>query len=185
MSRAALNDCQGIEPPSSGISIVLSFTASPIYSKNSSAIRHHGRLAGIRDHPAAECVVFVAACSKTNSPRKDEPAGRAVAKSGTGQTPDRHQEDYPSDIAFIGYLSGKGDQVTHAAAASGHGYGAAEDPWILSQCHPSLSQGLGRKRSPTPAPRVPPRWRRYRRRSRTLKRDGKYPKLPYSRQVRS
>src|ERR1700720_3392501 len=38
VSRAALNDCQGIEPPSSGISIVLSFTASPIHSKNSSLL---------------------------------------------------------------------------------------------------------------------------------------------------
>ena len=35
VSRAALNDCQGNEPPPSGISIVLSFTASPIHSKNS------------------------------------------------------------------------------------------------------------------------------------------------------
>ncbi len=38
VSRTALNDCQGIEPPSSGISIVLSFTASPIHSKNSSLL---------------------------------------------------------------------------------------------------------------------------------------------------
>src|ERR1700692_3220195 len=38
VSRAALNDCQGIEPPSSGISIVLSFTASPIHSRNSSLL---------------------------------------------------------------------------------------------------------------------------------------------------
>jgi hypothetical protein len=38
VSRAVLNDCQGIEPPSSGISIVLSFTASPIHSKNSSLL---------------------------------------------------------------------------------------------------------------------------------------------------
>src|ERR1700730_17474137 len=38
VSRAALNDCQGIAPPSSGISIVLSFTASPIHSKNSSLL---------------------------------------------------------------------------------------------------------------------------------------------------
>ena len=38
VSRAALNDCQGIEPPSSGISIVLSLTASPIHSKNSSLL---------------------------------------------------------------------------------------------------------------------------------------------------
>ncbi len=38
MTRVALNDCQGIEPPSSGISIVLSFTASPIHSKNSSLL---------------------------------------------------------------------------------------------------------------------------------------------------
>src|SRR5580704_2401717 len=38
VTRAALNDCQGIEPPSSGISIVLSFTASPIHSKNSSLL---------------------------------------------------------------------------------------------------------------------------------------------------
>jgi hypothetical protein len=37
VSRAALN-CQRIEPPSSGISIVLSFTASPIHSKNSSLL---------------------------------------------------------------------------------------------------------------------------------------------------
>ena len=49
-------------------------------------------------------------------------------------------QDDPSDIAFIGYLSGEGDQVTHAAAPSGHGYGAAEDPRILSQRHPSLSE---------------------------------------------
>ena len=48
-------------------------------------------------------------------------------------------QDDPSDIAFIGYLSGKGDQVTHAAAASGHGYGAAGDPWILAQT--SLNEG--------------------------------------------
>jgi hypothetical protein len=34
----ALNDCQGIEPASSGISIVLSLTASPIHSKNSSLL---------------------------------------------------------------------------------------------------------------------------------------------------
>ena len=38
LSQAALNDCQRIEPPSSGISIVLSFTASPIHSKNSSLL---------------------------------------------------------------------------------------------------------------------------------------------------
>jgi hypothetical protein len=38
VSRAALNDCQEIEPPASGISIVLSFTASPIHSKNSSLL---------------------------------------------------------------------------------------------------------------------------------------------------
>jgi hypothetical protein len=49
-------------------------------------------------------------------------------------------QDDPSDIAFIGYLSGEGHQVTHAAAPSGHGYGPAEDPWILSQGHPSLSE---------------------------------------------
>jgi len=30
--------------------------------------------------------------------------------------------------------------VAHAAAPSGHGYRAAEDPWILSQRHPSLSE---------------------------------------------
>jgi hypothetical protein len=38
VSRAALNDCQGIEPASSGISIVLSLTAPPIHSKNSSLL---------------------------------------------------------------------------------------------------------------------------------------------------
>src|SRR5580704_16834252 len=38
VSRSALNDCQRIEPPSSGISIVLSLTASPIHSKNSSLL---------------------------------------------------------------------------------------------------------------------------------------------------
>src|ERR1051326_2149589 len=38
VSGALLNDCQGIEPPSSGISIVLSLTASPIHSKNSSLL---------------------------------------------------------------------------------------------------------------------------------------------------
>ena len=49
------------------------------------------------------------------------------------------RQDDPSDIAFIGYLSGEGDQVTHAAAPSGHGYSAAEDPRILSQrFHESL-----------------------------------------------
>jgi len=50
------------------------------------------------------------------------------------------RQDDPSDIAFIGYLCGEGDQVTHAAAPVGHGYGAAEDPRILSQRHPSLSE---------------------------------------------
>jgi hypothetical protein len=49
-------------------------------------------------------------------------------------------QDDPSDIAFISYLSGEGDQVTHAAAPSGHGYSAAEDPWILSERHPSLRE---------------------------------------------
>src|SRR5579864_5155019 len=38
VSPAARNDCQRIEPPSSGISIVLSFTASPIHSKNSALL---------------------------------------------------------------------------------------------------------------------------------------------------
>src|SRR4029077_15425842 len=50
-------------------------------------------------------------------------------------------QDDPSDIAFIGYPSGAGDQGTTAAAPSGHGYGAAEDPRILSQRHPSLIEG--------------------------------------------
>jgi hypothetical protein len=51
-------------------------------------------------------------------------------------------QDDPPDIAFIGYLSGEGHQVTHAPAPSRHGYGAAEDPWILSQRHSSLSEVL-------------------------------------------
>jgi len=57
-------------------------------------------------------------------------------------------QDDPSDIAFIGYLSGEGDQVTNASAPSGDSYGAAEDPRILSQRHPSLSEVWAGNRHP-------------------------------------
>ena len=50
--------------------------------------------------------------------------------------PGRHRLAFGRFPGFAGYLSGEGDQVTHAAAASGHGYGAAEDPWILFPASP-------------------------------------------------